>query len=46
MLERFRPVHGGAGMQAGFPLDRAPHEALVTAVLAWRDPDLAPGDYE
>ncbi|MGQ4353091.1 hypothetical protein [Streptomyces drozdowiczii] len=23
-----------------------PHEALVTAVLAWKDPDLAPGDYE
>lgn len=42
MLERLRPVRGGAAMQAGFPLDRAPHEALVTAVLAWKDPDLEP----
>ncbi|MDX3370080.1 DUF6415 family natural product biosynthesis protein [Streptomyces sp. ME02-6987-2C] len=33
-------------MQAGFPLDRAPHEALVTAVLAWKDPDLEPRDYK
>ncbi|MFC8394580.1 DUF6415 family natural product biosynthesis protein [Streptomyces sp. NPDC057238] len=28
------------------PLGRAPYEALVTAVLAWQDPDLTPGDYE
>ncbi|MCF2131076.1 DUF6415 family natural product biosynthesis protein [Strepomyces sp. STD 3.1] len=33
-------------MDAELPLDRAPHEALVTAVLAWKDPDLAPCDYE
>lgn len=33
-------------LDAELPLDRAPHEALVTAVLAWKDPDLAPSDYE
>ncbi|MEU4800556.1 restriction endonuclease [Streptomyces sp. NPDC023327] len=33
-------------IEAELPLDRAPHEALVTAVLAWKDPDLAPRDYE
>ncbi|MGW4995203.1 DUF6415 family natural product biosynthesis protein [Streptomyces mirabilis] len=33
-------------IEAELPLDRAPHEALVTAVLAWKDPDLEPRDYE
>ncbi|MFI0264779.1 hypothetical protein ACH4OW_37965 [Streptomyces sp. NPDC017056] len=33
-------------IEAVLPLDRAPYGALVTAVLAWKDPDLAPGDYE
>jgi hypothetical protein len=33
-------------IEAELPLDRAPHEALVTAVLAWRNPNLTPGDYE
>ncbi|WP_069772163.1 DUF6415 family natural product biosynthesis protein [Streptomyces sp. LUP30] len=33
-------------IEANLPLDRAPHEALVTAVLAWKNPDLAPRDYE
>ncbi|MFF9352733.1 DUF6415 family natural product biosynthesis protein [Streptomyces sp. NPDC014734] len=33
-------------MDDELPLDRAPHEALVTAVLAWKAPDLAPCDYE
>ncbi|MDX2871511.1 DUF6415 family natural product biosynthesis protein [Streptomyces scabiei] len=33
-------------IEADLPLDRAPHEALVTAVLAWKNPDLAPRDYE
>ncbi|MFE0495394.1 DUF6415 family natural product biosynthesis protein (plasmid) [Streptomyces albidoflavus] len=33
-------------IEAELPLDRAPHEALVTAVLAWKQPDLAPRDYE
>ncbi|MEU8489332.1 restriction endonuclease [Streptomyces sp. NPDC048641] len=33
-------------IEAELPLDRAPHEALVTAVLAWKHPDLAPRDYE
>ncbi|MFJ8696972.1 DUF6415 family natural product biosynthesis protein [Streptomyces roseolilacinus] len=28
------------------PLGRGPHEVLVIAVLAWKDPDLAPCDYE
>lgn len=33
-------------IEAELPLDRAPHEALVTAVLGWKNPDLAPRDYE
>jgi hypothetical protein len=33
-------------IEAELPLDRAPHEALVTAVLAWKNPDLEPRDYE
>ncbi|MFJ7201735.1 MULTISPECIES: restriction endonuclease [unclassified Streptomyces] len=33
-------------IEAEFPLDRAPREALVTAVLAWKNPDLEPRDYE
>ncbi|MFB6980803.1 DUF6415 family natural product biosynthesis protein [Streptomyces scopuliridis] len=33
-------------IEAELPLDRAPHEALVTAVLAWKNPDLKPRDYE
>ncbi|MEV6949532.1 restriction endonuclease [Streptomyces sp. NPDC051172] len=33
-------------IEAELPLDRAPHEALVTAVLAWKSPDLEPRDYE
>jgi hypothetical protein len=33
-------------IEAGLPLDRAPYEALVTAVLAWKEPYLQPGDYE
>ncbi|MFG2386028.1 DUF6415 family natural product biosynthesis protein [Streptomyces avermitilis] len=33
-------------IEAELPLGRAPHEALVTAVLAWKNPDLAPRDYE
>lgn len=36
--------HGLA--EAGLPLDRAPYEALVTAVLAWKKPNLTPRDYE
>ncbi|MFF3489578.1 restriction endonuclease [Streptomyces sp. NPDC002701] len=40
-------LHDPTGLiEAELPLDRAPHEALVTAVLAWKDPDLAPCDYE
>lgn len=40
-------LHDPHGLfEAELPLDRAPHEALVTAVLAWNDPDLAPSDYE
>ncbi|MER7743378.1 restriction endonuclease [Streptomyces sp. NPDC096538] len=40
-------LHDPRGLiEAELPLDRAPHEALVTAVLAWKDPDLAPRDYE
>ncbi|WP_329529706.1 DUF6415 family natural product biosynthesis protein (plasmid) [Streptomyces sp. NBC_01450] len=33
-------------IEAELPLDRAPYEALVTAVLAWKNPDLEPRDYE
>ncbi|MFB6945611.1 DUF6415 family natural product biosynthesis protein [Streptomyces sp. NPDC056237] len=33
-------------IEAELPLDRAPYEALVTAVLAWKDPYLEPRDYE
>ncbi|MCX5434823.1 DUF6415 family natural product biosynthesis protein (plasmid) [Streptomyces sp. NBC_00257] len=33
-------------IEAELPLDRVPYEALVTAVLAWKDPDLEPRDYE
>ncbi|MFF5860780.1 DUF6415 family natural product biosynthesis protein [Streptomyces sp. NPDC012751] len=33
-------------IEAELPLDRTPYEALVTAVLAWKNPDLAPRDYE
>ena len=36
----------GGLIEAGLPFDRAPYEALVTAVLAWTAPDLAPRDYE
>ncbi|MFH9016704.1 DUF6415 family natural product biosynthesis protein [Streptomyces sp. NPDC017943] len=33
-------------MDTELPLDRAPHEALVTDVLAWKNPDLTFRDYE
>lgn len=33
-------------IEAELPLDRAPYEALVTAVLAWKDSHLEPSDYE
>lgn len=36
--------HGLA--DADLPLERAPYEALVTAVLEWKNPDLTPRDYE
>ncbi|MGA4844811.1 DUF6415 family natural product biosynthesis protein [Streptomyces sp. G5(2025)] len=40
-------LHDPTGlMDVELPLDRAPHEALVTAVLAWKNPDLTPRDYE
>lgn len=32
-------------VDAELPLDRAPYEALVTAVLAWQNPNLTPRDY-
>ncbi|KOG86830.1 hypothetical protein [Streptomyces varsoviensis] len=32
--------------EAQLPLVRAPHEALVTAVLAWKAPRLTPRDYQ
>ncbi|MBB1260179.1 DUF6415 family natural product biosynthesis protein [Streptomyces alkaliterrae] len=40
-------LHDPDGLiEAELPLDRAPHEALVTAILACHDPDLPPRDYE
>ncbi|MFI1600399.1 restriction endonuclease [Streptomyces venezuelae] len=33
-------------IEAELPLDRAPHEGLVTAVLVWKNPKLTPRDYE
>ncbi|MER6126288.1 restriction endonuclease [Streptomyces sp. NPDC001795] len=33
-------------IEAELPLDRAPYEALVTAVLAWTTPGLASRDYK
>ncbi|MFE2601071.1 DUF6415 family natural product biosynthesis protein [Streptomyces sp. NPDC059396] len=33
-------------IEAELPLNRAPYEALVTAVLAWTNPSLEPRDYE
>ncbi|MEU5163838.1 DUF6415 family natural product biosynthesis protein [Streptomyces sp. NPDC020875] len=48
MSSTYTVLHDPHGLiEAELPLDRAPHEALVTAVLAWNnDPDLAPRDYE
>ncbi|MFD5372614.1 restriction endonuclease [Streptomyces sp. NPDC127103] len=47
MSGAYTVLHDPNGLiEAELPLDRAPHEALVTAVLAWNDPDLAPRDYE
>ncbi|MEV6461550.1 restriction endonuclease [Streptomyces albidoflavus] len=47
MSGAYAVLHDPEGLlDAELPLDRAPHEALVTAVLAWKDPDLAPCDYE
>lgn len=40
-------LHDPTGLlDAELPLERAPHEALVTAVLAWSNPGLAPCEYE
>ncbi|MCX5103103.1 DUF6415 family natural product biosynthesis protein [Streptomyces sp. NBC_00053] len=33
-------------IEAELPLDRAPYEALITALLAWNDPHFQPRDYE
>jgi hypothetical protein len=47
MSDTYVVLHDPRGpIEAELPLDRAPHEALVTAVLAWKNPDLAPRDYE
>ncbi|MEU2133114.1 restriction endonuclease [Streptomyces sp. NPDC018352] len=40
-------LHDPHGLiEAELPLDRVPYEALVTAVRAWKGPDLQPRDYE
>jgi len=47
MSDTYAVLYDPAGLiEAELPLDRAPHEALVTAVLAWMNPDLSPRDYE
>ncbi|MFD8937930.1 DUF6415 family natural product biosynthesis protein [Streptomyces sp. NPDC059578] len=47
MSGAYAVLHDPQGLlDAELPLDRAPHEALVTAVLAWKNPDLAPRDYQ
>ncbi|MFG3533209.1 DUF6415 family natural product biosynthesis protein [Streptomyces sp. NPDC047917] len=47
MSDTHTVLHDPHGLiEAELPLDRAPHEALVTAVLAWKNPNLEPRDYE
>ncbi|GGS12983.1 MULTISPECIES: restriction endonuclease [Streptomyces] len=47
MSDTYTVLHDPHGLvDAELPLDRDPYEALVTAVLAWQDPDLTPRDYE
>ncbi|MER5680711.1 MULTISPECIES: DUF6415 family natural product biosynthesis protein [Streptomyces] len=47
MSDTYAVLHDPDGLVAvELPLDRAPHEALVTAVLAWKEPNLTPCDYE
>ncbi|MEV0695918.1 restriction endonuclease [Streptomyces sp. NPDC050388] len=47
MSDTHAVLHDPYGLiEAELPLDRAPYEALVTAVLAWENPNLAPRDYE
>ncbi|MBT2379761.1 MULTISPECIES: DUF6415 family natural product biosynthesis protein [unclassified Streptomyces] len=47
MSDTHTELHDPHGLaDADLPLERAPYEALVTAVLAWKNPDLTPRDYE
>lgn len=47
MSDTYTVLHDPHGLvEAELPLDRAPYEALVTAVLAWKNPDLELRDYE
>ncbi|WP_435599759.1 hypothetical protein [Streptomyces sp. C10-9-1] len=47
MSDTYTVLHDHHGLvDAELPLDRAPYEALVTAVLAWQNPNLTPADYE
>ncbi|MBV1957452.1 MULTISPECIES: hypothetical protein [Streptomyces] len=47
MSDSYVVLHDPKGLiEAGLPLDRAPYEELVTVVVAWKDPGLAPCDYE
>ncbi|MER5501893.1 DUF6415 family natural product biosynthesis protein [Streptomyces sp. NPDC002561] len=47
MSDRHLVLHDPDGpLEAELTPERAPYEALVTAVLAWKDPDLEPHDYE
>ncbi|MES9512047.1 restriction endonuclease [Streptomyces sp. NPDC000609] len=47
MSDTYVVLHDPDGLiEAELPLDRAPYEALVTVVLAWKEPDLVPRDYE
>jgi len=40
-----RPYDPLGSVEARLPYERAPYEALVTAVLAWSNPSLPPHDY-
>ncbi len=45
--DTYTVLHDPHGLvDAQLPLNRAPHEMLVTIVLAWQDPNITPRDYE
>lgn len=47
MSDTHTGLYGSHGLlDAELPLDRAPYEALATAVLVWQNPHLTPGGFE